>query len=688
MKITKNLINSLLFLLFLFITNICFAQDYYLEKCEGDKQIGLRGIELKNDFVVRLYNAQNIPVSNSEILFYIVEDNKLSKNLSYLKTSQTVLTDENGYAKTRLVVGKSSNKKLIVIAGTKNVISNPVYFNVSILNKNWFLLMLIELLGGTALLLFGMFKINSAFQKIASQNIRIILSKFTSTRIKGFFTGLFVTGINQSSSATLLLQVTLVSAGMLTFFQAMSITIGASVGSTVTGQLVAFRLTDYALLIIAVGYFLSFFSSRKFLINLGKILFGFGLLFFGMKIMSDAMIPITLNNNILMFIASVKAPIISILIGIAFTMVIQSSGATVGITIVLASSGILSFMQSICICLGAQIGTSITTALIASINQTRNGKRVVIWHLFYQILGVILVYPFISFITYKGEPAWTYFVKFFTENFVFSTDIARQIAMSHTLVTVLAGFIILPFIPLFHKFFIKIYPSLTTENDFGTAFIDENYINEPNKALELSRKEIVRLSAIVCELIDESIKALKTKHKTISEKIIYKSLRVGELSAQIVPYLTKIAQNKLTDKQSKKEISLLYIAGDLEQIADIIHRNLMYISRRKIKNHLRFSQEGLDDIKYLHKLVNDNSSKILSYLINGDISKIYDIKKQVTMFQIEVHNLKKKHIERLHSGLKESIETSGLHMEVLDQYTRINDVLSDIAVTIIDEKRK
>ena len=214
MKITKNLINSLLFLLFLFITNICFAQDYYLEKCEGDKQIGLRGIELKNDFVVRLYNAQNIPVSNSEILFYIVEDNKLSKNLSYLKTSQTVLTDENGYAKTRLVVGKSSNKKLIVIAGTKNVISNPVYFNVSILNKNWFLLMLIELLGGTALLLFGMFKINSAFQKIASQNIRIILSKFTSTRIKGFFTGLFVTGINQSSSATLLLQVTLVSAGM------------------------------------------------------------------------------------------------------------------------------------------------------------------------------------------------------------------------------------------------------------------------------------------------------------------------------------------------------------------------------------------------------------------------------------------------------------------------------------------
>ncbi len=677
----KKTIILFLTFVFLFLVSVCFAQDYYLEKCEGDKQLGLKGIELKDDFVIRLFDSQNNPVSNEEISFYVAEHNEDSK-----QSVNIVSTDKDGYARTKLSVGKKSNDKFVVVACAKNIISNPVYFTVFVLNKNWLLLMIIEILGGTALLLFGMFKINSAFQKIASQNIKLILSKFTSTKMKGFFTGLLVTGINQSSSATLLLQVTLASAGILTFLQSMSVTIGASVGSTITGQLVAFRLVDYALLIIAVGYFLSFFSSEKILINLGKAIFGFGLLFYGMKIMSDAMIPITLNNDILMLIASMKSPIVSILIGIVLTMIIQSSGATVGITIVLASSGILSFLQSICICLGAQIGTSITTALIASINQTRDGKRVVIWHLFYQILGVLLVYPFISFISYEGEPAWIYFVKFFTEKFIFSTDIARQIAMSHTLVTVIAGFIVLPFIPLFHKFFMKIYPSLTTENNFGIAFIDENYINEPNKALELSKKEIIRLSAIVSEIIEESISALETKHKNISEKIIYKSLQVGELSSQIIPYLTKISQNKLTKQQSKKEISLLYIIGDLEQISDIIHRNLMYASKQKIKNHLRFSHEGLNDIKYLHKIVNENSSKILNYLIDGDISKIYDTQKQITKFQIEVHNLKKKHIERLHSGLKESIETSGLHMEILDQYTRINDILFDIAATIIEEQ--
>lgn len=682
----KNLIKFLLSFFLLFISVNCFSQSYFLHKIEGDKQLGIRGIELKKDFILKLTDSNDIPVENAEISLHIVENVTDERNSSFLTTPYILFTDENGCVRTKLVLGKSTGNRIIIIANAKDFSPDPVHFTVSVLNKNWFLLMLVGILGGTALLLFGMFKINSAFQKMASQNVRTILTKFTSTRIKGFLTGLIVTGINQSSSATLLLQVTLASAGILTFFQAMSVTIGASVGSTITGQLVAFRLVDYALAITALGYFISFFSSKKNLVNLGDAIFGFGLLFYGMKIMADAMIPITLNNDILMFIASIKSPLISILIGILFTMIIQSSGATVGITIVLASSGILSLLQSICICLGAQIGTSITTALIASINQTRNGKRVVIWHLFYQILGVLLVYPFISFITYNGEPSWNYFVKIFTEKFIFSSDIARQVAMSHTLVTLFTGFIILPFIPLFHKFFIWIYPNLTKENHFGIAFIDEKYIDDPNKALDLSKKEIIRLLAIVSELVDESVKALKTRHEVIGEKIVYKSLQVGELSSQIIPYLTKITKNELNYRQSKKEIALLYIAGDLEQIADIIHRNLMYISRQKIRNHLRFSQEGLEDIKYLHDIVNNNCLKILNYFIDEDTSTIYDIQKLYTKFQLEVHNLKKKHIERLHSDLQESIETSGLHMEVLDQYTRINDILLDIVVTILDEK--
>ncbi|MDD2523278.1 MAG: Na/Pi cotransporter family protein [Endomicrobiaceae bacterium] len=677
--------NILLSFLFIFISTVCFSQEISLVKISGDKQLGIRGIGLKNSFVVQLLDSDKNSLKNVKINFSVVETSNLSnnKNSSYIQISNNVLTDDNGYASAKLIVGKKAEDKITVIVNA-DVFCDPIYFTVSVLNKNWMLIMLAGILGGAALLLFGMFKINLSFQKMAGQNIRVILTKFTSTRFKGFLTGLGITCLNQSSTATLLLQITLASAGVLTFFQSMSVSVGASVGSTITGQLVAFKLVDYALIIIAVGYFLSFFSTKKRIADLGDAIFGFGLLFFGMKIMSDAMLPITLNNELLELVASVKSPIFSILVGLFFTMLIQSSGATVGIVIVLASAGILSLTQGICICLGAQIGTCIT-AVVASINQPRSGKNVMLWHLSYQIFGVLLILPFISFIHYHGESAWIYFVKFFTGKIILSTDIAREIAMSHTLVTLFAAMIILPIIPLFYKLILFIFPSTSCQERFGPVFIDQKYIKEPDKAFELSKQEISRLSEIVLEILKESINALKTRHEIVAEKTTYKSLQVTNLANRIVPYITKVGQNQLTTKQSQNEIALLYIVADFEQISDIIDRNLIYISHEKIKRHLRFSDEGLSDIKYLHNIIYTNCSKIIDAFVNDDIAVAHEISTSVDKLHAIVHKLKKKHISRLHADLKESIETSGLHMDVLDQYTRINDILSDIAINIMDK---
>lgn len=677
--------NILLSFLLLFISVVCFSQEISLVKISGDKQLGIRGIGLKNAFIVQLLDSDKNPLKNVKVNFSVVETSNLSnnKNSSYIQVSDNVLTDDNGYASAKLIVGEKAEDKVTVIVNA-NVFCDPIYFTVSVLNKNWLLIMLTGILGGAALLLFGMFKINLSFQKMAGQNIRAILTKFTSTRLKGFLTGFGITCLNQSSTATLLFQITLASAGVLTFFQSMSVSVGASVGSTITGQLVAFKLVDYALIIIAIGYFLSFFSVKKKIADLGDAIFGFGLLFFGMKIMSDAMLPVTLNNELLEIIASIKSPIFSIMVGLFFTIIIHSSGATVGIVIVLASAGILSLTQGICICLGAQIGTCIT-AVLASINQPRSGKSVMLWHLIYQIFGVLLVLPFIAYIQYHGESAWIYFVKFFTGKIILSTDIAREIAMSHTLVTLFAAMIILPLIPLLHKLFLFIYPNTSCEEQFGTVFIDNKYIKETDKAFELSKQEISRLSEIVLEILKESINALKTRHEIVAQKIIYKSLQVTNLTNKTVLYITKVGQNELTTEQSQDEISLLYIVADFEQISDIIDRNLMYISHEKIKRHLRFSDEGLSDIKYLHNIVYTNCSKIIDAFVNDDITGALEVSTSVDKLHAVVHKLKKKHIARLHADLQESIETSGLHMDVLDQYTRINDILSDIAVTIIDK---
>ncbi|MBR3627347.1 MAG: Na/Pi symporter, partial [Elusimicrobia bacterium] len=590
--------NILVCLFLMFFPYVCLGQDFFLEKISGDKQLAVRGTEIKNSIVVRLTDKDNNPVPNAQVKFIIANSDSSDDSVR----KKNILTDEHGYAKSKIFINKKSEDKLTVVVDVAGVLVDPVYFNVSILSKSWIFIMIATMLGGAALLLFGMFKVNSAFQQIAGQNIRAILTKFTNTRLKGFFTGFIVTGINQSSTATLLLQITLTSAGVMTFFQAMSVTIGASVGSTVTGQLVAFKLVDYALIITAAGYFLSFFSKRRKIIEIGDAIFGFGLLFFGMKLMSDSMLPITLNNELLETIANLQSPLWLIFFGIFFTILTQSSGATVGIIIVLASSGILSLLQGICICLGAQIGTCFT-AIVASITQPRSGKRVMLWHLGYQILGVVLVYPFISFVYYKGELCWTYFVKYFTSNFILSNDIARQIAMSHTLVTLFTAFIILPLVPLLHKFIMLVYPSSAVEKHFGTAFIDEKYIEEPEKALKLSKQEIERLSEIVSDVMKDSINALKTRHEIVIDKIKYKCLQISHLVDEIIPYITKVGQNELTEKQSQRETMLLYIVADFEQIADVINRNIIYISQEKIRRHLRFSDEGLKDIKYLHKVV-------------------------------------------------------------------------------------
>ena len=676
---------KIIILLLLFVPVVCFGYDFKITKLSGDKQVAFRGNYVKDDFVVLLTDKNNVPVQGVKINFILAKSNYLNDNEIALinLNKQSLFTDQDGCARAKIFIDQKTDKNLTVLVNADDVLADPTYFTVSVLNKNWLLMMIAAILGGGALLLFGMFKINSAFQKIAGQNIRSILTKFTNTRTKGFFTGLLVTGINQSSTATLLLQITLTSAGLMTFFQAMAVTVGASVGSTVTGQLVAFKLVDYALMITAVGYFISFFSKKRKLVEFGEAIFGFGLLFFGMKLMSEAMLPITLNTELLASIAKINSPLFLIIFGIIFTIISQSSGATVGIVIVLASSGILSLLQGICICLGAQIGTCLT-AIVASINQPRSGKRVMFWHLSYQILGVLLVYPFIAFIFYKGQLSWIYFVKFFTEKFVFSTDIARQIAMSHTLVTLFTAFIILPLIPLLHKFFMFIYPDSAAEQPFGTVFIDEQYVNDTDKAFDLSKKEIERLSEILSEVVKDSINTLKTRHEIVIDKVKYKCLQISHLTDEIIPYITKIAQNKLSSEQAQKETVLLYIVADFEQIADIINRNIIYIAHEKLTRNLKFSDEGLKDLKYLHNIVWENCSKTVDIFIKYDKTSAAELSYDINKLTSVVHELKTKHIARLHAGLKESIETSSLHLDILDQYMKINETLLDIAVNIIE----
>ena len=672
-------IKCLILFCLLFVSGTLCASEKSIVPVSGDNQTGIRGYPLKNEFVIKVVEQENgVSAKNIKVSFSIIRANNgaAKKDQSYLENAEAY-TDGDGYARTRLVLGKNAQDEVLVVAASDDASGN-VFFKTVSFNKNWLIMMLVNIAGGLALLLFGMMFINNALQKAAGQKFRSILTSLTSSRLKGLGSGFIMTVLNQSSSATMLLAVSLVSAGLLSFFQSMSVSLGASIGSTITGQLVAFRLVNFALPIIAFGFFISFVSGGKRISKVGDAIFGFGILFFGMKLMSDAMVPVTLNPVFLDFMTYVQSPIIGILIGIGITILIQSSGAVVGIVIALAASGVLSLSQAVCLSLGSQVGTCVTVVL-ATVKMPRNAKRTMIWQIVQQTIAVILIYPFLQYIAFDGEGVWFVFVKWFTKMFFFTQDIGRQIAMSHTLAAVLNAIILLPFLKYLQKGIFAVYKFRNSEIAFGTVYIDiKNIEKNADKALELSKKEIQRLGEFVLDMLSISMKALKTRNIEIPESISYKGMKIDMLNKEIVPYLAKVGQKRLSAAQSKTEIELLYIVSDLDEIADIIDRNLMHIAKKKIRSYSRFSDEGLADIKKIHSVVYENLAKAINAFDTnntGLAKEVSDSKPVVRLLETE---LRQKHIARLHANLRESIETSGLHMDILDQYTRINSIVCDI----------
>ena len=314
---------------------------------------------------------------------------------------------------------------LIIVPGTGFLYagdssSNSIHWNFLIMG----------LLGGLSLFLYGMAKMSEGMKKTAGDRMRSILAALTSNRVIGMTVGAFVTMIIQSSSATTVMLVSFVQAELMTYASAISIILGANIGTTITAQLVAFKLTDYALLMITIGFVMTMFSENDTIKHIGEAILGFGILFFGMKLMSDSMKPLRSFQPFIDIMRDLENPLTGILIGAIFTALIQSSSAFTGIVIVLAQQGLLTLEGGIPLIFGSNIGTCITAGL-ASIGTIRDAKRVAIAHVFFNIGGVLL---FILFIPQLAEIVrWISPVSELTGTQKLAMESPRQIANAHTI---------------------------------------------------------------------------------------------------------------------------------------------------------------------------------------------------------------------------------------------------------------
>lgn len=538
-----------------------------------------------------------------------------------------------------------------------------------------------SLIGGLAVFLYGMIIMNKNLTAIAGEKMKSLMLTLTKSRFRGYLTGLGVTMVNQSSSATTVLEAALVGAGLMTFHQSLAVTLGAELGSTFLAHLIAFpSISKFATLIIAGGFFASLLAKTKKGNHSALAIFGFGLLFMGMEMMSSSLKPLRTYQPFMDLMVSVETPALGILLGLVFTMIIQSSGATSGLTIAMAMAGTITLEQAVPINLGAAVGTCIT-AVLGSLALNWEAKRSAYVHIFFQAIGVIWVYILLM-IPFQGERMFIWMTKWFVTN-VFRTDsLAREIAMAFTFMPVINHIILFPVLDHVVALFEKMCPPKESEKPFSVKYLHEQLIDGSVEiALEMAKKEILVVADLVKEMFSKIEKAFESKDTKIIREICETDSKVDLLHRTIILFLARISQKEMGEEDSKRSINYLYIENELESIGDVIDKNIMVLATKMIDQELSFSEDGLKELRELHGKVRENLDRLVETL--NDENPVIAKKIREKYADLDETRYKRLHIERLHKGLKESIGTSSVHLDLINYFNRINEHVAYIADRIL-----
>ncbi len=548
--------------------------------------------------------------------------------------------------------------------------------------------MAMHLFGGLALFLFGMEQMASSLKAVAGDRMKSILAKLTSNRITGAITGALVTAVIQSSSVTTVLVVGFITAGLMSMAQSVGVIMGANIGTTITAQIVAFKVSKYALLLIGIGFSGLFFSKNERIKHYGTMTMGLGMVFFGMSVMSDAMQPLRTYEPFLDLMIQMENPLIGILIAALFTALIQSSSATTGIVIVMASQGFITLSAGIALALGANIGTCVT-ALLASIGKPREAVRAAFVHVFFNIGGVLL---WIAFIEDLAQ-----FVTLFSPVHPnlsgvdrLSAETPRQIANAHTLFNVVNTIVFLGFTTWIARFVEYIIPDQSLDEQFipvTTKYLDEELLSTPSLALDRVRMEILHMSERVQEMLDEIMPAILNGDYEKLNDVEKMDDDVDILYEQIIDYLGKISKNSLTKTQTDELLRLMEAAGDLENIGDTIETNLVALGHERINAGFSISKATRKVLTGFHKEINRAfriSVQAVSHANSEAAQTVLDMKDRIT----DLAKVAAAHqAERLIADEPNRIKAYTTEVDIIEKQRRIYYFTKRMAKTVISDKR-
>jgi len=530
-------------------------------------------------------------------------------------------------------------------------------------------LVLFALLGGTALLLYGVRLVGEGLQRAAGTRLRHILSTLTGYRIRALLVGAGVTAVLQSSSATTVMLVGFASAGLLTLRQTIGVILGADIGTTVTVQLLAFDLLELSPLIVFVGWFL-YVTSKGTPRYVGQAILGFGFLFLGMKLIRDGTAPLASSPLFADLLrALTDQPLLLVLLAAIFTALVRSSAAVIGLALSLASAGLMPLVGAIPIIFGANIGTA-ATAVLAAVGQNAEARRVAAAHAAFKVVGVVIFFPFIG--PFADLVRMT------------ASDLQRQIANAHTIFNVVLALLFLPFAGFAADVITRLIPE-GRRAEFGAIYLNPAVLDTPAVALGQALREVLRMGDVVLQSLRETLLVLERNDEALMREVIARDDLIDRLEEDIKQYLVKLREQSLTEEQAERETALIFVIVNLEEIGDVIDKNLMELAEKKIRGSHVFSAQGWREIADLHAKVLENLELAMGALASGDREVAEKVIRHKSVVNVMERQLRQAHIQRLHDGLRESIDTSSIHLDLLASLKRANSLITGIAYAVLGQ---
>jgi phosphate:Na+ symporter len=589
---------------------------------------------------------------------------------SYNLSNSVIVTNVDGLASAHFTFGNQSGDYVVVASINSPAHNNTLMYTLTAQPKQWFFLFCIGLLGGLTLFLYGINILSRGLQKSAGDKMRSIVSSLTKNNYIGLAVGTVVTAIIQSSTATSVMLVSFVNSKLMQYSQTLSILLGAAIGSTITVQLIAFNLSSYSFLFIIIGGFMTMFANKKQILYVGQAILGFGILFFGMELMSDAIAPIKQLPVFNTIFTALQNPLVGIAIGALITTIIQSSGASIGIIIILASQGLLTLEACLAFTLGANLGTP-STAIIASFNASIEAKRVAYTMLFFKIIMCMLfiwLIPFISHMSDSLGSSWTD-----------PAHLPRTIANAHTIFNVVVAILVFPFLHSIENFIVRLFPDpIHVQEDISVRYLDNSLVNQPSIALHLAKEETLRLSRkiqvslemVILPFLENNASYLKTLEE---QRTTIKSLRDS-----IHAYLLKINENDQTRSNGETLFSIEHTIMELSLINDALTRTLHHSAEKWIERNYVFSDAERLAITKFHANTVQFFNQAMQVFNDFTAADALRISKSAKQLQRQKLQLEKQIYQRLFAHESIELTNSKTYVEIINMFKIIGEHANNI----------